>query len=176
MTYAEQWLNVGTLIAAQGLKGAVRVKPSSDFPERFTKPGKRWIQSGAEEPKEIELLNGRELPGKTLFVIHFAGVNNRDAAQELIGSKLLVPACDRPNLLKGEFHLLDLIGLEARLEPKGMAIGSVKNLYTAGNDLLEIQLKEGQKVLVPFVYEIVPEVNLHEGWLQITPPPGLLEL
>ena len=49
MSKSDQWLKVGTLVAAQGLKGELRVNPSSDFPERFTKPGQRWLQSNKED-------------------------------------------------------------------------------------------------------------------------------
>ena len=45
---------------------------------------------------------------------------------------------------------------------------------SGGNDLLEIELHSGKTVLVPFVEAIVPEVQLEEGWLRLTPPPGLL--
>jgi 16S rRNA processing protein RimM len=89
---------------------------------------------------------------------------------------VLVPAEDRPELAEGEFHLLDLVGLEARLAGGDDAIGTVSNLISGGNDLLEIQLVSGKMVLVPFVEAIVPEVELEEGWLLLTPPPGLLEL
>ena len=89
---------------------------------------------------------------------------------------MLVPATDRPELAEGEFHLLDLVGLEARLAGNDDVIGTVNNLISGGNDLLEIQLVSGKTVLVPFVEAIVPEVQLAEGWLLLTPPPGLLEL
>ena len=59
----ESWLTVGKLVAAQGLKGEIRIQPWSDFPERFTQPGKRWLQKEqGNEPLEIELLAGRKLP------------------------------------------------------------------------------------------------------------------
>ena len=83
---------------------------------------------------------------------------------------------DRPELADGEFHLLDLVGLEARLAGSDEPIGTVSNLISGGNDLLEIKLHSGKTVLVPFVEAIVPEVQLEEGWLLLTPPPGLLEL
>jgi len=173
----DDWLTIGKLISPQGLRGEIRVKPMSDFPERFTQPGKRWLQKKEQiEPLEIELLSGRQLPGKEIFVVRFAGINNRNEAEKLIGEKLLVPASHRPKLSANEFHLLDLIGLEARLNTEGPLIGKVTDLTSAGNDLLEIQLLEGRKVLVPFVHAIVPEVNLQEGWVLIKPPPGLLEL
>ncbi len=176
MNTENDWLTVGKLVAAQGMGGELRINPSSDFPERFTKPGQRWLKEDNTEPKAIELLAGRQLPGKSLYVVRFAGVNNRTAAEALVGQKLLVPSSDRPSLEEGEFHLLDLVGLEARLTSTGPAIGQVTDLTAAGNDLLEIELLSGRKVLVPFVEAIVPEVQPSQGWLRLTPPPGLLEL
>ncbi len=173
---SERWLDVGKIVGMQGLNGDIRINPLSEFPQRFTQPGERWIQEGQEIPKAVELIHGRQLPGKNLFVARFKGIANRSQAEELVGKKLLVRASDRPQLAKNEFHLLDLVNLEARLDPKGAPIGHVKNLQKAGNDLLEIKLINGKKVLIPFVSEIVPEVKLEEGWLLLTPPPGLLEL
>ena len=172
----ENWLRIGKIVSAQGLEGKVRINPSSDFPERFTDPGPRWLQKTLEEPKRINLRSGKKIPGKSIYIISLEGITDRAAAESIIGEHLLVPSNDRPKLKNNEFHLLDLIGLEVRLIPEGPAIGKVKNLTTAGNDLLEIQLLEGQKVLIPFVKEIVPEIKIKEGWLKLTPPPGLLNL
>ena len=109
-------------------------------------------------------------------MVRLKGVNNRANAEALVGCTVLVPATDRPELADGEFHLLDLVGLEARLGGTDEPIGTVINLISGGNDLLEIKLSNGKTVLVPFVEAIVPEVQLEEGWLLLTPPPGLLEL
>ncbi len=174
--FDDNWLKVGELVAVHGLHGELRVNPRSDFPERFTDPGQRWIGSGRGEPREMELVSGRRLPGKSLYVIRFKGVSTRQCAQELIGESLLVPSEDRPELPEGEFHFLDLVGLQVRLDPIGDCIGHVTDLTKAGNDLLEIELLEGRKVLVPFVEQIVPEVDLARGWLLVKPPPGLFEL
>ena len=164
-------------MGVQGLHGELRVNPASDFPERFTVPGPRWLSSRqGGEPTEIQLKKGRQLPGKSLFVVRVEGVDNRNAAEALVGQELLVPADDRPELEEGEFHLLDLVGLEARLAADGPAVGTVSDLISGGNDLLEITTSEGRKLLIPFVEAIVPEVHLKEGWLLLTPPPGLLEL
>ena len=176
MSNDESWLTVGKVVAPQGLKGELKVNPSSDFPERFTTPGQRWLQRHQGAPRAIELLHGRQVPGKSIFVVRFAGINSRTAAEALVGESLLVPASERPQLGEGEFHHLDLVGLEARLHADGPAIGSVKDLISGGNDLLSIELLAGREVLVPFVEEIVPEVHLKAGWLLLTPPPGLLEL
>jgi 16S rRNA processing protein RimM len=182
-------LVVGRIVAAQGLAGELRVNPMSDFPERFTQPGPRWLRkaeglrAGSEaepEPQAVTLTHGRQLPGKSLFVIRLEGIHNRNAAEALVGQELLVPATDRPKLAPGEIHLLDLVGLEVRLldsSGNGNVIGTVKDLIHAGNDLLEVELSATGKTLwIPFVEAIVPRVELEQGWIGITPPPGLLEL
>ena len=177
MAESDDWLSVGKIVGVQGLQGELRVKPASDFPERFMAPGPRWLRSHkGGEPTEIQLKKGRQLPGKALFVVRFEGIDNRSAAEALVGQELLVSADDRPELAEGEFHLLDLVGLEARLKADGPAIGTVSDLISGGNDLLEITTADGRKLLIPFVKAIVPEVQLEKGWLLLTPPPGLLEL
>ena len=178
---ADDWLPVGQVVGVQGLRGELRVNPASDFPERFTVPGTRWLRGRNGAVKAIELMAGRQLPGKSLFVVRFEGINDRTAAEALVGQTLLVRADDRPDLADGEFHLLDLVGLEVRVnadsETGSEVIGTVTDLISGGNDLLEVELRDGgRRVLIPFVETIVPAVHLEEGWLLLTPPPGLLEL
>ena len=173
---ADDWLPVGKVVAVQGLKGELRINPASEFPERFTEPGTRWLKARGKAPREVELMGGRQLPGKSVFVVRFAGVETREAAVALIGQTLMVPADDRPELEEGEFHLLDLMGLEARLSADGEPIGTVSDLISGGNELLELKTPDGRTLMVPFVQAIVPEVNINDGWLLLTPPPGLLEL
>ena len=172
----DKWMSIGEIVSPQGLSGDIRIKPSSDFPERFTKPGKRWIQKNNELPTEIQLKKGKLIPGKSIYVLSIEGVSSRSSAEEIIGWKLVLPINSRPILSEDEYHYFDLIGLAARRGPKKTLIGYVTDLIKGGNDLLEIELVEGKKVLVPFVKEIVPEIKIKEKWLLINPPPGLLEL
>jgi 16S rRNA processing protein RimM len=199
----DEWLEIGTIIAAQGLKGEVRINPSSDFPERFERPGKRWLRSpDGINIREVELLQGRYLAGKNLYVLQLAGVQDRNDAEALRGYQLLVSSSDRPQLAKDEYHVSDLLDLEVYNQLTGERLGVVSDVYTAGNDLLEVKLdkqlvveedfnsptqerKNGKvktkkpkvkTILIPFVKEIVPIVNLQEKRIEILPPPGLLDL
>ncbi|AFY54557.1 16S rRNA processing protein RimM [Rivularia sp. PCC 7116] len=187
------WLEIGKIVAPQGMKGELRVYSDTDFPERFEKPGKRWLlRENATELQEVELVKGRFLEGKNLYVIQLAGVNYRDEAEDLRGCKLVVPESDRPELGEDEYHLMDLLGVSVFMQDDGELIGTVVDLINAGNDLLEVRLKregleerqEGKNsktqkhknVLIPFVKEIVPVVDLESGRIEITPPIGLLEI
>jgi 16S rRNA processing protein RimM len=135
-----KWIEIGRIVAPQGLKGDIRVYPSSDFPERFTEPGKRWLLSpGQIEPRSIELLRGRYLPSKGLYVIELAGIENREQAEALRNSQLLIEQGDRPQLEVDEFYVPDLIGLTVINQLNRKVIGKVISIIFAGNDLLEVE-------------------------------------
>lgn len=173
-----EWTEIGTIVGAQGLKGEVKVYPDSDFPARFEQPGQRWLlPPGASEPQAVELLRGRYLQNKGLYVVQFAEVVSRTQAETLRGYGLVVPASDRPPLEAGEFHVLDLVGLEVFNQQTQAVVGSVTGVLSAGNDLLEVKTKPPYQgtVLIPFVKEIVPVVDLKNKRVEITPPLGLLE-
>ncbi len=202
----EDWLEIGTIVAPQGLKGELRVYPNSDFPERFEKPGQRWLlRVGETEPQPVELLKGRFVPGKGIYVVRLAGVKNCDNAEALRGAKLMVPESDRPELGEDEYHILDLLNLEIYNQLTGEVLGVVVDVIPGGNTLLEVKLhnppeteppkpeaapptriskikKPKRKVahtatiLIPFAREIAPVVDLENGRIEINPPPGLLEL
>ena len=175
------FLPIGKIVAAQGMKGEVRVYPESDFPERFLAPGTRWLQRSQSTPPEpIELVRGRYLDGKGLYVVQFAGVTDRDQAEALRDGQLFVPEGDRPPLEEGEFHILDLIGLTVFDQATQTLIGTVSSIIQAGNTLLEVQRDAAEAtkqpaVLIPFVEAIVPLVDLQQRRIEITPPPGLID-
>jgi 16S rRNA processing protein RimM len=178
----DEWLEIGKIVAPQGLGGEVRVYPNSDFPERFEVPGKRWLlRPGEREPQAVELLAGRYLDGKNLYVIKLKEVSDRTAAEGLRDCRLFVPVSDRPELEEGEFHVLDLLDLSVFLQESGQLVGKVVDVISAGNDLLEVKLdsafsEKEKTVLIPFVMAIVPVVDLENRRIEITPPPGLLEI
>tara|TARA_B100000945_G_scaffold190662_1_gene153163 strand:+ start:107 stop:646 length:540 start_codon:yes stop_codon:yes gene_type:complete len=174
-----KWLVVGLITSCHGINGQVKVKSLSDFEERFLKPGMRWLQQENESPSKIELTSGYKQPGKETFIIKFQGINTRNNAERLKKYKILVKTNKLPDLKKDEFHLLELINLQVKtLENNELKIiGKVINLENENNNLLVIELSKNQKkVLIPFVQEIVPLVDIKNSFIVINPPKGLLEL
>ena len=165
MINKNEWLTVGLITSCHGINGQVKVKSLSDFEERFLKPGKRWLQKENEPPSKIELISGFKQPGKENFIVKLQGINTRNHAEQLKKFKILVKTETLPILKKGEFHLLELVNLQ------------VKTLENEKNNLLIIELfKNQKKVLIPFVKEIVPLIDIKNNFLIIKPPNGLLDL
>ena len=179
MIKKNKWLVVGLITSCHGIKGQLKVKSLTDFEERFLKPGIRWLQKEQETPAKIELTSGYRQLGKETFIIKLQGISTRNQAEELKNYKILVKSDELPKLSKEEFHLLELINLEVKTleNDEFKLIGKVINLENEKNNLLVIELIENQKkVLIPFVKEIVPLIDIEKNFLIINPPKGLLEL
>ena len=179
MINKNEWLIVGLITSCHGINGQVKVKSLSDFEERFIIPGIRWLQKENEPPSKIELISGFKQPGKETYIVKLQGINTRDHAEQLKKSRILVKTDKLPKLKKEELHLLELINLEVKtLENDELKkIGKVINLENDKNNLLVIELFENNKeVLIPFVKEIVPLVDIKNNFLIVKPPKGLLEL
>ena len=175
----KKWLIVGLITSPHGINGKLKVKSLSDFDERFTVPGIRWLQKEYEIPQEVQLTSGFKNPGKDSFIISLKGIIKRNQSEKFVNYKILVKTNNLPKLNEEEFHLTELINLEVRILENNelKTIGKVLNLENEKNNLLVIQLLENQKkVLVPFVSEIVPLVDLKNNYIEIKPPKGLLDL
>jgi 16S rRNA processing protein RimM len=204
-TVSDEWLEVGTIVSPQGLQGEVKVLSLSDFPERFIKKGERWLRSPkGETPQLVNLKYGRNIPGKNLYIVKLAEINSREQAEALKNYKLLVPIGDRVPLAKDEYHVADLIDLEVYLQETGELVGYVRDIFSTGHDLLEVELipqlipeilsetlpeteeaiaeketvtqDKPKTILIPFVMTIVPIVDIVNKRIEINPPPGLLDL
>jgi len=179
MINKNKWLVVGLITSCHGINGQVKVKSLSDFEERFLEPGIRWLQKENEPPSKIELTSGFKQPGKEIFIVKIKGITTRNQAEFLKKFRILVKSNKLPKLKKGEFHLLELINLQVKVleNDELKVIGKVINLENEKNNLLVIKLLKNQKkVLIPFVKEIVPLVDIKNNFLIINPPNGLLEL
>ena len=179
MAGQDEWLIIGEITSPHGIDGKLKVKSLSDFEERFTKPGERWLRINNEDPISYELISGSHKPGTDIFIISLKNINNRNSAESLRNYKLLVKSNDIPTLKEGEFHMSQLINLKVKIFENNelKIIGEVCDFNNEKNSLLTIRLiATNKEVLVPFVNEIIPEIDIKNKFLIINPPKGLLEL
>lgn len=162
---------VAAVAGAHGVRGLVRLKPFTEVPEDCTAYGPLSNADGSHA--YMVELQGRH---KALLLARIEGVEDRDQAEALRGTRLYVERAALPEPeQENEFYHADLIGLAAELRD-GTAIGRVRAVYDFGaGDTLELEGTAGGKpLLVPFTQAVVPEVDLAGGRLVVDPPPGLL--
>jgi 16S rRNA processing protein RimM len=167
---------VGRVVKAHGIRGEVLVDPSTDSADlRFAPESVLFVTSrDGSVSRSLTVTAARPHSGRLL--VYFDGVADRDTAEALRGAVLCadpagLPPIDDPN----EFYDHQLEGLAVRTVT-GAVVGTVREvLHGAGGELLVVDRADGGEALVPFVREIVPEVDVHGGHVLLDPPPGLLD-
>ncbi|MCB2203804.1 ribosome maturation factor RimM [bacterium] len=169
---AQELCLIGSIVAAHGIRGAVKVQSHSDIPGRFESLEQVLVGEEAENVRTMEISTVSEQPA-TVFV-QFAGVEDRDAAEDLIGLNLYVTEDEMEAPPEGRYFVHDLIGCKVET-PEGEARGSVRDvLLLPANDVYVVEY-HGFEVLVPAVPDFIQSVNTAEKRIVVTPVPGLFE-
>jgi 16S rRNA processing protein RimM len=165
-------LQVARIGKPHGIRGEVTVQVLTDAPEDRFVPGTEF----AVEPAAAGPLTVRSARwNKDILLLGFEQVADRNDAETLRGAKLFIETAELEEEDDEGWYEHELVGLEARVE--GTVVGKVSALNTApAQDLLMITTPAGEEILIPFVEQIVPEVNIGDGYILITPPDGLFEL
>ena len=168
-------LLVGRIAKAHGIGGELAVDVHTDAPdERFAPGAVLTARLRDRSVRTLTVSTVREHSGRLL--IRFEEVPDRTVAEGMRGVQLLVDAADLPPSEDPDaFYDHELEGLAAVLED-GTEIGKVREIARSpGGELLVLDLVEdGGEALVPFVREIVPEVDVAGGRVVLAPPEGLL--
>lgn len=166
-------VTVGRIGRAHGIRGEVSVDVRTDSPEvRFADGAQLSTEPAAAGP--LTVASSRWHSGRLLVL--FDGVGERDAAEGLRGVRLLADvADDEQSADPDEYFDHRLVGLEV-VTTGGAAVGAVTEvLHFPGQDLLAVRREGAAEVLVPFVAQIVPEIDLAGRRIVIDPPVGLID-
>ncbi|MEV2276297.1 ribosome maturation factor RimM [Nocardiopsis sp. NPDC049922] len=166
-------LVVGRIGRAHGVRGDVAVDVRTDDPAQRFAVGS-VLTTDPADAGPLRVTASRRHSGK--LIVRFEGVADRDAAEELRGTTLLVDSADiAPTDDPDEFHDHELIGLAVQTTG-GEPVGTVEDVLHHAQDVLVVTAADGREILVPFVSALVPEVDVAGGRLVIDPPSGLLDL
>ena len=164
-------LVVGRIGRAHGVRGDVFVEPFTDEPDQRFAPDSVLVTDDGQT-LTVEFTKWHS----SKFIVHFVGINDRTAVEALRNKSLQVDV--DPSVLPDdpdEFYDHQLIGLRV-LDQQSVQVGVVTDvLHPPSQDLLSVTSNSGTELLIPFVAEIVPTVNVAQGFVTITPPNGLLD-
>lgn len=156
---------LGKIVGAQGIKGEVKIKSFTEFPEDIDSYGVLESKDGSK--KFSIKSNGMT---KTIVRATVEGSTDRNMAEALIGTELWVCKDLLDELDEDEFYHQDLIGLEVRLASSNENLGNVVGVYDFGaGDLLEFNMsKAGKTEMIPFTESFVPEINIKKGYIIVS--------
>lgn len=160
-------VSVGRVLRPHGVRGEVVVEVLSDVPDRLA-PGRRLWAFG-NRPVTVE----SQRPHKSGALVRFAGIDDRDRAEELRDALLEVDRSEVPAAPEGTYYWYQLLG--CRCSAGGEDLGEVTDLVEDGGGLLLVVSRDGRQVPIPFVRSFLKEVDVERGRIELDLPEGLLE-
>lgn len=171
----QEKLRVGTVVTTHGLKGEVKVYPTTDDPDRFYDLEKVWLdRSGSmENMLQLEVQNVRFF--KNLAIVKFKDYDNIDDVLPFRKGELYVDRADAIPLAEGEYFIGDIIGCRV-LDEDDKELGTVKEfLETGANDVMLVKTS-GKDLMIPYCDPFILEKAPEEGYIRVHLIPGLLDL
>ena len=164
---------VGVIAGTHGLKGEVKVFPTTDDPERFLDLKNVILDLGRNE----RVLTIRSVKFFKKFVIlGFKEFVRIEDVEKLKGTDLLIPREEAMPLEEGEYYIPDLLGLRVETSD-GRALGVIKDVIVTGaNNVYDVQDEEGCRILIPAIPQCIDDVSLEDGLMKVTLLPGLENL
>ncbi|MET7315739.1 ribosome maturation factor RimM [Streptomyces thermoviolaceus] len=166
-------LVVARIGRAHGIRGEVTVEVRTDEPELRLAPG-AVLATDPPSAGPLTIASGRVHSGRLL--LRFEGIDDRNAA-EALGNTLLIAEVDPDELPEeeDEFYDYQLIDLDVVTED-GVTVGRITEIsHLPSQDLFIVERPDGSEVMIPFVSEIVTEIDLEEQRAVVAPPPGLID-
>uniref|UniRef100_UPI00405658BA ribosome maturation factor RimM n=1 Tax=Agathobacter sp. TaxID=2021311 RepID=UPI00405658BA len=166
----EQFLRVGVITSTHGVRGEVKVYPTTDDPQRFKKL-KQVILDDGKQTRELEIMSVKF--HKNMVILKFKGIDNINDVEKYKQADLLITRENAVKLEEGEYFIVDLIGLKGTTD-EGEEIGMLSDVIQTGANDVYVFSKEGVKdLLVPKIPDCVKEINLEEGTVLVHLLPGL---
>ena len=169
----EDLLQVGIITSTHGVRGEVKVYPTTHDPRRFRRLNEAVLDTGREK------LN-LEIEGVKFFkqfvILKFKGLDNINDIEKYRQKSLYVTRKNAVRLQRDEYFIADLIGLKVQDED-GIELGTVKDVIETGaNDVYEVEMADGRSLLLPAIKQCILNVDVENGMMQVHVLEGLLDL
>lgn len=169
----EDLLQVGIITSTHGVRGEVKVYPTTDDPRRFRRLKEVVLDTGREK-LNLEIKGVKFF--KQFVILKFKGLDNINDIEKYRQKSLYVTRKNAVRLQRDEYFIADLIGLKVQDED-GTELGTVKDVIETGaNDVYEVEMADGRSLLLPAIKQCILNVDVENGMMQVHVLEGLLDL
>ena len=169
----EDLLQVGIITSTHGVRGEVKVYPTTDDPRRFRRLKEVVLDTGKEK-MNLEIEGVKFF--KQFVILKFKGLDNINDIEKYRQKSLYVTRKTAVRLQRDEYFIADLIGLKVQDED-GKELGTVKDVIETGaNDVYEVEMADGKSLLLPAIKQCILNVDVENGTMQVHVLEGLLDL
>ena len=169
----EDLLRVGVITSTHGIRGEVKVFPTTDDPQRFKKL-KKCIITGKRENIEVEVSSVKFF--KQYVILKFKEFDNINDIEQYVKRDLMVTRENAVECAPGEYFICDLMGLEV-ITDEGEVIGKLTDvLETGANNVYEVTGQNGKTILIPVIEQCILEHDMEKRMVKVHLLPGLLDI
>lgn len=162
---------IGIVLKPQGLKGEIKVKSISPYPERFKLLNKIFVKKEKIQAYSIQSVR---VSDKFVF-LKFNEINNREQAEDLRDCEILIEKSDLLELKDQEYYIHDLIGCQVCTND-GQDIGELVQVSQfSSNDVYVVKNNQGKEILIPAISEVIRQIDLEKKIITIQLLEGLLD-
>ena len=168
----EQLLRVGVISSTHGVRGEVKVYPTTDDVNRFKKLKKVVLDTGREY-MDLEISGVKFF--KNQVILKFKGIDNINDIEKYKGKDLLVHREDAVALEENENYVADLIDLKV-VTDEGQVLGYLTEVMETGaNEVYVVETEDGKELLLPAIRDCILDVDLDEEVITVHILPGLFD-
>ena len=168
----EEILQVGIITSTHGIRGEVKVFPTTDDVRRF-KRLKEVILDTGKEKKTLKIESVKFF--KQFAILKFKGLDDINEVERFRQKSLYVTRKNAVRLNRDEYFIADLIGLSV-LDEEGKTLGMVKDVMETGaNDVYIIDMTDGRELLLPAIKQCILQVDVENGFMKVHVLDGLLD-
>ena len=169
----EDLLQVGIITSTHGVRGEIKVYPTTDDPRRFRRLKEVVLDTGKEK-MNLEIEGVKFF--KQFVILKFKGLDTINDIEKYRQKSLYVTRKNAVRLQRDEYFIADLIGLKVQDED-GKELGTVKDVIETGaNDVYEVEMADGKSLLLPAIKQCILNVDVDNGTMQVHVLEGLLDL
>jgi 16S rRNA processing protein RimM len=170
----EKWFNVGKIVNTHGVRGEVRVISRTDFPEKRYQAGSTLYLFHEKGGQPVELTVESHRKHKNFDLLTFKGLQDISEVETFKNGILKINETQLGGLEEGEYYFHEIIGCHVKTSD-GEEIGSIKEILTPGaNDVWVVKGTKGKEILIPFIDDVVKEIDVENKIIVIDPMEGLL--
>ncbi|MFD1471153.1 ribosome maturation factor RimM [Companilactobacillus mishanensis] len=170
---ADKLYRVGKIVNTHGIKGELRIVAITDFPEERFKPGSTLFMKQNNGLKEFKVESSRK--HKNFILVKFEGFDNINDVEQFKNYELFTNSEISTELKDGEFLYNQIIGLKVIDQELG-EIGTVSEIMELGpNDVWVVKGRKYKEVLIPYIDDVVKNVDLENQVVNVEIPDGLID-
>ncbi len=165
-------LEIGKIVGCHGLAGRVKVRSYLDSQDMLNNLPEVFVGRRSQETVPFSL--DAVQPGRGFFILKLGGIEDRNAAAELVRLSVWMPSEKMKKLPEGEYYWCDIIGLQVVTE-EGQFLGRIESVFPTGSNDVYVCRAAEKEILLPAISEVVRKIDTDRGIMVVRLLKGLTE-